>query len=109
MKLKELLEQATPLPWIPDWGRIRDSECNTVCCSPSQLFSTNRKWLEDRALITHAVNMLPKLVEALENAHDLLNYIAAHPKAWETIHGRACDTRVETGAILEEANNIPTP
>ena len=96
MKLKELLEQATPLPWILDWGRIRDGECNTVCCSPSQ--HDVRKWLVDRALIAHAVNMLPKLV--------------AFAKMVETT---APDTagmlgmfKREARSILKEASNIPS-
>ena len=60
----------------------------------------------DAALLAHAFNVLPELVEALNKAHNLLNYIASHPKAWETIHGRAVDTRAETFAALDKASKV---
>jgi hypothetical protein len=99
MTLQKLLEQTTPLPWIPDWERIRDNQCNSVCCSPDM--HDDKQWLADRELITHSVNLFPKLVEALEEIERLTATYSESTLSFGVVNKKAA-------ALIKEANNIPT-
>lgn len=89
MTLEELLRQATPLPWM-----------YATVVERFAAFDTRPE--PDALLATHAINMLPKLVAALEECitdHDSLAFV---------MHGYAprLDAITELAqAALKEATN----
>ena len=70
MNLKELIEKATPLPWV-----VGDSPKAPYVWGPhSQIVSRgpDDSGLSNPTLAVHAVNILPELVEALERATGII-------------------------------------
>ena len=102
MTIEELLQKASPTPWKfadkwtdADKGEYGEKESKAL-----------RKIKHNKQLSDHCVNNFMKLVEALEESRNLLNYIATTPKAWETIHGRALDTRIVVDEALTDAKTL---
>ncbi len=123
--LEEAYKRATKGPLVTSkFTSMQNKERQRIDDSEGRLIASTIRWgsesnggneMEldranmDASLLAHAFNVLPELVEALNKAHNLLNYIASHPKAWETIHGRAVDTRAETSVALAKASKVEIP
>lgn len=102
MKLQELLKQATPLPWrinpdskqppdilAPDgWTIVGMDDCESADV--------------DARLIVHAINMLPKLMEALEDAREFI--LDKDPDDEFSLRKSR-----RLSEVIEEADNPPTP
>lgn len=124
MNLNQLLDQATPLPWKVDGPAVVD-------CGDAGKASLNGEKIDvwhfdadadgstlkakadaDAALIVHAVNMLPKLVKALERAvvelhrgRSILLDVAPHPQG----HPEMLNAEERAMRVLAEANNPEVP
>lgn len=111
MKLKELLERATPRPWrlvsdlspAPDgmgWGQEVETDLYTVA-----MFYPGEE--TNNALLTvHAVNVLPELVAALKGLAATARTFRNVPKEdqqWTSIDDDALDNAF---AVIEKATNI---
>lgn len=108
MTLKELLKQATPLPWCDSRTHPGVRLANGDGHQPAPQMSAEHlggDWTDigyfhvaaDRDLAKHAVNVLPKLVEALEQCVQHLD-----PQL-----GNLFGVRKFAEATLKEANNPP--
>lgn len=100
MELKQLLEQATPLPWmILDENGVSVSHPSIgLLAAVRYLGGDNAEGKANAALVVHAVNMLPKLVEALKETIPVLN------GQFNESDRRFMASRLDT--ILAEANNL---
>jgi hypothetical protein len=70
----------TKEPWILDYGRIRDDNCNTICGFLGNW--TDPQWQADRQRIVECVNALAGVadpVNALAAAREALGKIAYIP------------------------------
>ena len=97
MKLKELLEKATPLEkWKIEESRISPGEFRLRHMGVEGVLTK-----EDATLITHTVNMLPKLVEALRALRQAVidEFASSTPLGEEAARAMS---------VLEETNNPPS-
>ncbi len=116
MKLSELLEQATPLPWRSarshedQDGPMFDLEpgetkpITRIYGSNGKLVATAHDLFEfkeaDAVLLTHAVNMLPKLVGALQGVVSSGFY--GNSTGYQHVDVKVIEV---VKAVLAEANN----
>jgi len=102
MKLKELIEKSTPLPWV-----IGADPTSIVATQAGRPYTTTiaqtlayKSMREPNArLIVHAVKMLPKLVAALEKCD---GWLKSQPNARSFKKMKLL--MAETAAVLDEAN-----
>lgn len=103
MTLKQLLEQATPLPWkLTETEMIGGDDKTAASCfvPPGRGDApTADQQYDNAALIVHAVNLLPKLVAALEDARAFILRFD-EPDEGEIATSRAISD------VLDEANKI---
>ncbi len=85
-ELKKLMTEATPLPWIHGLSE-RDASKRKV----------------NERLFVHAVNMLPKLIQALEESQLVLMEYGGKDDERYTLERRTAYRRVT--AVIVEANN----
>jgi hypothetical protein len=52
---------ATDAPWTPDWGRIREANCKTICATVGAY--DNSDWLNNAAFIAATRTGYPAMLE----------------------------------------------
>lgn len=110
-KLEELMKAATPLPWSIDFNGKDPQEEPARIKGPDKMWNvafipsyenTKARMDADATLLCHAVNMLPKLVEALEKCRFVLEECSIGREKLSELFPKKLEL---VRAVLSEANN----
>lgn len=71
-RVRELDGKATKGPWAPDWGRVRDDNCGTICQHPSEESAFGPKWEANKDLIAEYRTAAPKLAAEYERLLEII-------------------------------------
>ena len=117
--LEELLKQATPLPWWEDSDHrisggvadARETVCDPRCMAP--MADSMHTMDANTALIIHAVNLLPRLVAALQMTitpmeDTMQNLCDADRDGLDQEEIDTLDASIQASrSLLAEVNNLP--
>jgi hypothetical protein len=99
MKLNELLEKITPLPWLEVFATDNDKWTGTKRGDDRIATLDGNTHALDHTYLVHAANVLPELVAAAENLQEKWEHNLTEPMAWLN----------EALELAEEVTTEPAP